>query len=91
MRLRSLVVPPRNLNPMALERPALRPFRLIIPIIRRRDHILRQCRRMSYLLLTATTLLGEADGGGEDAAAPLTGLDGARSEGAAVAHALNVK
>lgn len=43
------------------------------------------------LVLRVGRLLDEADSGGEDAAAALAGLHGARGVGAAVAHALDVE
>ena len=87
-----------DLNPVALEGPDSDQLGFLVKAVGRRLDGLavrtpRHGRRVRDLVAggAAGAFAHEGDGGGEDAAALLAGLDGARREGAAVAHPLDVE
>lgn len=88
---RRLVVQPRHLHAVALQRAVARPVGLAVPVDWGRLDAVGERRGVVHLALAGAAFAHKADGCGEDAAALLLGLDGARGKGAAVAHALDVE
>ena len=98
LRRRGRVGPPMRLDPAALKGRAAPMAKLQIRVVvggGRGEVTLGPPGGVAdHLLLLAGLIAvraGEADGGGEDAPAPLAGLNGARGKGAAVADALDVE